>query len=72
MPEGTESEAKERQGQNWPGNNLLPNLHMKIKVASFLFANPLTTNQNYLVFITGCPFKKLGVCSDREKNTMFD
>ena len=26
---------KERQGQNWPGKNLLPNLSMKIKVATF-------------------------------------
>ena len=32
MPEGTEREAKERQGQNWPGKNLLPNFLMKMKV----------------------------------------
>ena len=40
MPEGTEIEAKERQGQNcWPGKNLLPNFPMKIKVAPFVFTN---------------------------------
>ena len=39
MPEGTEREAKERQGQNWSGKNLLPNFSMKIKVAPFVFTN---------------------------------
>ena len=39
MPEGTEREAKEWQGQNWPGKNLLPNFPMKIKVAPFVFTN---------------------------------
>ena len=39
MPEGTEREAQERQGQNWTGNNLLPNFPMKIKVAPFVFTN---------------------------------
>ena len=39
MPEGTEREAKESQGQNWPGQNLLPNFSMKIKVARFVFPN---------------------------------
>ena len=39
MPEGTEREAKERQGQNWPGNNLLPNFPTKMKVAPFVFTN---------------------------------
>ena len=39
MTEGTEREAKERQGQNWPGKNLLPNFFMKIKVAPFVFTN---------------------------------
>ena len=39
MPEGTEKEAKEKQGQNWPGTNLLPNFHMKIKSALFGFTN---------------------------------
>ena len=39
MPEGTEREAKERQGQNWPGKNLLPNFPMEIKVALFFFTN---------------------------------
>ena len=39
IPEGTEKEAKERQGQNWPGQNLLPNFSMKIKVASLVFTN---------------------------------
>ena len=34
MPEGTaEREATDRQGQKWPGKNLLPNFSMKIKVA---------------------------------------
>ena len=39
MPEGTEREAKERQGQNWKGKNLLPNFSMNIKVAPFVFTN---------------------------------
>ena len=39
MPEGTERGAKERQIQNWPGKNVLPNFSMKIKVAPFLFTN---------------------------------
>ena len=37
MLEGTEGEAKERQGQNCAGKNLLPNFAMKIKVAPFVF-----------------------------------
>ena len=36
MPEDTEREAKDRQGQNWPGKNVLPNLSMEIKVAPFV------------------------------------
>ena len=39
MPEGTETEAKERQGQNWPGKNVLPNFPVKIKLAPFVFTN---------------------------------
>ena len=39
MPEGTEREAKERQGHKWPGKNLLPNFPMKIKVAPLVFSN---------------------------------
>ena len=39
MPEGTEREAKERQGQNLPGKNLLPNFPLKIIVAPFVFTN---------------------------------
>ena len=39
MPEGTEREAKERQGQNWPGKNMLLNFCMKIKEAPFFFIN---------------------------------
>ena len=39
MPEGPEREAKERQGQNWPGKNLLPKFSMKIKVEPFVFPN---------------------------------
>ena len=39
MPEGTEREAKESQGQNWPGKNLLLNFPMKIKVAPVVFTN---------------------------------
>ena len=37
MTEGTESEEKGRQVQNWPGKNLLPNFTMKIKEAPFVF-----------------------------------
>ena len=40
MPEGTEREAKERQGHNWPGKNMFLNFTMKIKVPSFVFTNP--------------------------------
>ena len=39
MPEGTEREKKERQGQKWPGINLLPNFPMEIRVAPFVFTN---------------------------------
>ena len=39
MLEGTEKEAKERQGQNYPCKNLLPNFAMKIKVAPFGITN---------------------------------
>ena len=39
MPEGTEREVKESQGQNWPGKNGLPNFPMKIKAAAFVFSN---------------------------------
>ena len=39
MPEGTETEAKEIQGQNLPGKNLLPNFLMYIKEAPFVFTN---------------------------------
>ena len=39
MPEGTEREAKERQGKNWPSKNLLPNFPMKMKGAPFIFTN---------------------------------
>ena len=39
MPEDTERKAKERQGQNRPGKNLLPNFSKKIKVAPFDFTN---------------------------------
>ena len=39
MPEGTEREAKERQGQHWPGKKLLPNITMKLKVAPFGFTH---------------------------------
>ena len=39
MPEDTEREAKERQGQNWPGKTVLPNFSMKIKVAPFVFTD---------------------------------
>ena len=39
MPEGTEREAQEKQGQNWPGEHLLPRFPMKMKVAPFVFTN---------------------------------
>ena len=48
MPEGTERESKERQGQNWPGKKLLPNFPMKIKVATFVFTNHLLSMKNNL------------------------
>ena len=37
MAEGTEIEAKERHGLNWPGKKLLPNFPKNIKVAQFVF-----------------------------------
>ena len=37
MPEGTEREAKDRQGENWSSKNLLPNFPMNIKIAPFVF-----------------------------------
>ena len=37
MHEGTEREAKERHGENWPGKHLWPNLPIKIKVAPVFF-----------------------------------
>ena len=40
MSEGAEKEAKERQGQNWPGKNLLPNFSLKILLTPFGFTNP--------------------------------
>ena len=39
MPQVTEREAKESQGQNWPDENLLPKFPIKIKVAPFVFTN---------------------------------
>ena len=39
MPDGTEREAKERQDQNWPGKNVLPDFPMKIKIAPFVFTS---------------------------------
>ena len=40
MPEGiTEREAKERQGQNWPGKNVLPNFPMKEHSFSLIVDN---------------------------------
>ena len=39
MSEGTENESKERQGQNWPGKNVLTNFSMKIKIAPVVFTN---------------------------------
>ena len=39
MPEGTERKAKKRQGQNWPGKNVLPNFPMKMKLAPFIIIN---------------------------------
>ena len=48
---------KERQGQNWPGKNVLPNFSMKIKVTPFVFTNhPISVKIN-LFFITWGPFK---------------
>ena len=37
MPECTEREANEGQGQNWPGKNVLPNFSIMIKVAPVVF-----------------------------------
>ena len=56
MPEGIESEAKERQGQNWPGKNLLPYFSMKIKVVPFVFPNHWQSIRINLFFITRGPF----------------
>ena len=39
MPEGTEREAKDGQGQNWPDKNVLPYFSMKIKLTPFVFTN---------------------------------
>ena len=39
MPEGTEREAKEWQGQNWPGKTLSTNFYVKIEEAPFVFTN---------------------------------
>ena len=39
MPEDTEREAKEKQGQNWPGKKLLPDFSTQMKVAPFVFTN---------------------------------
>ena len=39
MPEGTEKEAKKRQGQNGQIKNVLPNFSIKIKVAPLVFTN---------------------------------
>ena len=50
MPKGTEREAKERQGQNWPGKNSLPNFPMKIKVAPFVFTNQCLSIKMILFF----------------------
>ena len=47
VPEGTEREATERQGQNWPGQNLFSNFPLKIKAAPFVFTDQLMTiNEN--------------------------
>ena len=40
MSEGAEKEAKERQGQNEPGKNLLPNFSMNVILTPFVFTNP--------------------------------
>ena len=53
MPEGTEREAKERQGQNWPGKHLSPNFPMKIKVAPFVFTNHCLSIKISLVLYPG-------------------
>ena len=39
MSEVTETEAKKRQDQNWPGKNLIHDFFMKIKTAQFVFTN---------------------------------
>ena len=39
MPEGTEREAKERQGQKCPGKNFLPDFPVKMKAAPSVFTN---------------------------------
>ena len=39
MPEGTEKEAQERQGQNWPAKTLLPNFAVKFNVAPCVFTS---------------------------------
>ena len=55
MTEGTEREAKKRQGQNWPGKKLLPNFCMKIKVAPFVFTNHWLSIEINLFLWPGVP-----------------
>ena len=52
MLEGIERDPKERQGQNWPGKNLLPKLSMKMKVATFVFLIHQISMKGFLFFIT--------------------
>ena len=46
---------KERQGQNWPRKNLLPNFLMKIKVAPCFFTDHWLSVKINLFFFSGVP-----------------
>ena len=56
MPEGTEREKNERQGQNWTsGKNIFPDFPMKIEIAPFVFTNHCLSMNIYLFFKYGVP-----------------
>ena len=59
MPKCTERKAKEGQCQNWPGENLLPNFSMKIKVAPFVFTYHWQSIDINLFIKRGVPLRKL-------------
>ena len=48
---------KERQGQNWPVQHLLPNFSKKIRVAPFIFNNHWLSTEINLFLKPGVPLK---------------